>query len=178
MRFILILSLFCLTAFADIKNTLFDLYQTNQYTKACNLGLTRLYQNRTNEDFISLYAFSCLNAGYLNRLSYPIARLKKSKEARSNAAYLSVIVMQEKLLLHSMLDGYKLKQLKLPTTDFILSKVYDMYAALTVYKKTPFYIFIDPKNDKITYKLYLNDANNIVIEKLYNLTIVKKVIFN
>lgn len=178
MKFLIILSLLYLATFANVKNKLFDLYQTNQYAKACNLGLTKLYQNRNNDDFISLYAFSCLKAGYINRLSYPIARLKNSKEARANAAYLATIVLQEKLLLHSMLDGYKLAKLKLPTTDFLLSKVYDLYATLTVYKKIPFYIFIDPKNDKITYKLYLNSTNNIVIEKLYNLALIKKVIFN
>jgi hypothetical protein len=153
---------------------MYNLYQTKQYEQSCNLGLTQLYKNRNNENYISLYAFSCLNAGYINRLSYPIGRLTASKDARANAAYLSVIVMQEKLLLHSMIDGYQLSKFKLPTTDFILSKVFDLYSRLKKYKKIPYYVFTDPKDAKITYKLYLNDSQQIVIEKSYGATLLQK----
>ncbi len=121
MKLFIILTLFYTNIFAHISEKIYDLYQMHHYTKACNVGLANLYNNRNNENFISIYAFSCLHANHLDRLSYPIARLKDSKSARANAAYLSVIVMQEKLLLHSMLDGYKLNKFKLPSTNYILS---------------------------------------------------------
>ena len=165
---------------ANERQEIFSLYQLKQYDKACQLGLISLNKNRNDENFVSVYAFSCLNADYIDRLSVPITLLKSSPEARSNAAYLSVIVMQKKLLEHSLNDNYYLKPLKIPTTDNLLSKVFDLYAKLPILKKIPVYEFIDTNNDKIAYRLYLigdKSSNNIVIEELYQSVLVKKHIY-
>lgn len=165
---------------ADAKQEIYSLYQMKHYEKACKTGLLNFNQNRDDENFVSIYAFSCLYADYIDRLSVPITLLKNSKEARSNAAYLSIILMQKKLLEHSLMDNYNIKPLKLPTTDNILSKVFDLYSNAQTSKKIPVYVFIDPNNDKITYRLYLSgnaDNNNMVIEELYDSTLVKKHIY-
>ena len=78
------------------------------------------------------------------------------------------------------MDGYNIAPFKLPTTDNILSKVFDLYSNMQTYKKIPLYLFIDPNNDKITYKLYLSgniDARNMVIEELYDSVLVKKHVY-
>ncbi|WP_345991925.1 hypothetical protein [Sulfurimonas sp. HSL-1716] len=176
---LLLISLFTLL-FSDAKQDIYSLYQLKQYDKACKLGLLHFSKHRDDENFVSIYAFSCLNADYIDRLSVPITILKNSKEARSNAAYLSIILMQKKLLEHSLKDNYNIKSLKLPTTDNILSKVFDLYSNLQIHKKIPLYVFIDPNNAKITYKLYLSgnaDSSNMVIEELYDSTLVKKHIY-
>lgn len=176
---ILLLSMFSLLL-SDAKQELYSLYQLKQYEKACKLGLLNFNKNRDDENFVSIYAFSCLNADYIDRLSVPISILKNSKEARSNAAYLSIILMQKKLLEHSLLDDYNLKLLKLPTTDNVLSKVFDLYSKEQQTKKIPLYIFVDPNNDKISYRLFLSknaDSTNIVIEELYDAILVKKHIY-
>ena len=180
MRLLIILLSLVIVLLADERQNIFSLYQQKQYDKACQIGLINLNKNRNDENFISIYAFSCLNADYIERLSVPITLLKSSPETRSNAAYLSVILMQKKLLEHSLNDNYYLKPLKIPTTDNLLSKVFDLYSKLSVLKKIPAYEFIDPNNDKISYRLYLignKSSNNIVIEELYQSILVKKHIY-
>jgi hypothetical protein len=124
---------------------------------------------------MTLYAFACLNSDYIDRLNLPISKLKFSKEARSNAAYFSVILMQKKLLLHAMADGYDISNFKLPSTDFILSKIFDLY--LKAPKGKEQYTFDDPNNQSATYKLYLEQSqgvHKIVIEEYYDKILTKR----
>ena len=80
---------------ANIKEDILSLYQTKQYTQACRTGFLHLEELNKDENFIALYAFACLKADYIDRLSVPISKLKYSKEARANSAYLAVILMQK-----------------------------------------------------------------------------------
>ncbi len=156
---------------ADIKTSLYHLYQDKQYDAACKEGLKVFNQNRNDEEFVSLYAFSCLNADHIDRLAIPITLLSHSEESRSNAAYFSVILMQKKLLFHSLMDGYQLQELKLPQTDHIISTVYELYSKLSNERKRTLYSFIDPKNDKVSYKLYIKKSGQektMVIEEFYD----------
>lgn len=167
----LISSFFVILAFADIKSSLYHLYQDKQYQEACKEGLKVFQEYRKDEEFVSLYAFSCLNADYIDRLAIPISLLKKSEEARSNAAYFSVILMQKKLLYHSLLDAYELSELKLPTTDHVLSIVFELYAKVKHERKQNHYVFQDSQNDKVSYKLYIKNggrSKKMVIEEYYD----------
>ena len=171
MKTLILLALFSSLAFSDIKTSLYHLYQDKQYDAACKEGLKVFQKYRKDEEFVSLYAFSCLHADNLDRLAIPITLLKNSEEARSNAAYFSVILMQKKLLFHSLIDGYKLSQLKLPTTDHVLSLVYDLYAQADHSRKRSHYTFQDKNNDKIFYKLYIKNSRQVqkmVIEEYYD----------
>jgi hypothetical protein len=162
---------------ADIKETMFSLFENKKYEKVCNIGFDNFKKYKRDEDFISLYAFSCLNSDYIDRLSLPISVLKYTKEARANSVYFSVILMQKKLLYHSLVDGYELYDLKLPTTDYILSKIFDYYVALGKHQRRNFYLFEDKKNPKMTYKLYLVKDRipyKMVIEEYYENMLVKK----
>jgi hypothetical protein len=180
MKFLVIFLSLVIFLLANERQDIFSLYQLKEYDKACQLGLLNLNKNRNDENFVSIYAFSCLNADYIDRLSVPITLLKNTPESRSNAAYLSVILMQKKLLEHSLNDEYYLKPLKIPTTDNLLSKVFDLYSNLSILKKIPIYEFIDTNNAKIRYRLYLigdRNSSNIVIEELYESVLVKKHIY-
>jgi len=172
MRTLLLIALiFSSVSFADVKTSLYHLYQNKQFDQACKEGLNLFQANRNDEEFISLYAFSCLEADNIDRLAIPISMLKNSEEARSNAAYFSVILMQKKLLFHSLVDGYKLSEFKLPTTEHVVSVVFDQYSKVSHERKRNHYIFIDPKNEKISYKLYLrnnNQTQSMVIEEYYD----------
>ena len=171
MRFISLFIILFSTSYADIKVSLYHLYQDKQYEEACQEGLKVFNQYREDEEFVSLYAFSCLKADRIDRLAVPISILNDSKEARSNAAYFSVILMQKQLLLHSLVDGYKLSELKLPKTDHVISNVYELYSKIDNERKRNHYTLIDTKNNKISYKLYINNINNnkkMVIEEFYD----------
>jgi len=166
----LILLFIYLSLNADIKNDMFNFYQNEKFEKVCNIGNRVLDLNARDEEFVSLYAFACLKSDYIDRLTIPISLLKFSKESRSNSAYFSVILMQKKLLYHSLVDGYELFKLELPSTDYILSKVFDLYSKLGEHESRSMYIFEDDKNPKVTYKLYLeNDGRlqKMVIEEFY-----------
>lgn len=179
MRLLLSL-LLCVNLFADVKEDMLGLYQNAKYKKVCDLGFNNFSDFNKDENFISLYAFSCLQTDYIDRLVVPIAVLKYSKEARSNSAYFSIILMQKKLLYHSLVDEYNLSNLNLPTTDYVLSKVFDFYSALGNHTKRTFYLFEDKKDKKLTYKLYIEkdkDVSKIVIEEFYDTITLKRHVY-
>ena len=180
MKTIFLLMSIYLALFADPKKEIFNLYQSQRFDRACQTGINHLNRYRDDENFVSIFAFSCLNADNIERLTTAIPLLKATPDSRANSAYLATIVMQKKLLEHSLNDGFLLKSFKFPTTDNVLSKVFDLYAKQTSLHNVPEYEFIDPANDKIHYKLYLSGSgypNNIVIEEWLQAQLVTKHIY-
>ena len=159
----LLLTLFLLVqiGFADDKARLFKLYNKGEYEKVCHQGFKLFQKNRRDEAFISLYAYSCLNSDYLDRLATPIVMLKYSKDARANAAYLSAILMKKKLLYHALLDGYDVSEIKLPASSHILSKVFDLFSQNNKKSADGLYVLYDPQKDGYEYHLYLDRSENI-----------------
>ena len=179
MKIVLILFL-SLSLYADIKQNMFNLYQNKKYEDVCNIGFNNFKNYRQDEEYISLYAFACLKSDYIDRLSIPTAMLKFSREARSNSAYFSVILMQKKLLYHALIDNYDISSLKLPTTDYVLSKVFDLYVKLNIKEQRTFYLFEDENDKKLTYKLYVvkdDRLSKIVIEEYYDSVTIKRHVY-
>ena len=179
MKTVLIL-LLTLNLHASLKQKMFNLYQNKKYENVCTLGFNNFYAHKKDEEFILTYAFACLKSDYIDRLAVPITILKFSQDARSNAAYFSVILMQKKLLYHALLDNYDLSMLKLPTTDYVLSKVFDLYAKIGKHTPRAFYLFEDPEDKKLTYKLYIMKGqrlDKIVIEEFYDKINLKRHIY-
>lgn len=177
---LLLLFLLVANLSADIKRNMFNLYQNKKYEKVCSMGFDNFKKNKKDEEFVSLYAFACLKSDYIDRLAVPTAVLKFSKESRANAAYFSVILMQKKLLYHALVDNYDLSEFSLPTTDYVLSKVFDLYAKLGKHEPRAFYLFEDPNDTKLTYKLYLSrdyKLDRIVIEEFYDTISIKRHIY-
>lgn len=166
--------------YAGIKEDMFNLYQNKKYEDVCSMGFNNFNANGKDEEFISLYAFSCLESDYIDRLAIPITMLKFSKESRSNSAYFSVILMQKKLLYHALQDNYDISTLKLPSTDYILSKVFDLYSKLGKHEPRAFYLFEDENDKKLTYKLYLSKngrVNKMIIEEFYDTITIKRHVY-
>jgi hypothetical protein len=169
-----------LNLYANTKQNMFNLYQNKKYEKVCQLGFNNFKNNKRDEEFVSLYAFSCLNSDYIDRLAVPTAVLKFSREARANSAYFSVILMQKKLLYHALVDNYDLSKFSLPTTDYVLSRVFDLYSKIGKHEPRAFYLFEDPNDTKLTYKLYLvrdYKLNKIVIEEFYDRITIKRHVY-
>lgn len=179
-KLVLSLILSPLFLYADAKIDTYKLYQDAKYEEACNRGETILQQFREDEEFISLYAFSCLNADQLDRLSVPIVSLKKTAESRANAAYFSVILMQKKLLMHSLSDQYDLKPIKLPTTEYVLSTVFDLYTNDKGSKNRRRYNYTDPKDVNKSYRLFITKSGSspkMIIEEYYDKIMTKRHIY-
>jgi len=179
MKLFLIFAL-SLSLYADIKQNMFNLYQNKKYEDVCNMGFNNFKDHKRDEEFVSLYALSCLKSDYIDRLAVPTALLKSSREARANSAYFSVILMQKKLLYHALVDNYDLSSFRLPTTDYVLSKVFDLYSKLGKHQPRAFYLFEDPDDPKLTYKLYLTrdyKLDKIVIEEFYDTITIKRHVY-
>lgn len=179
MKILLILFL-TINLYADIKQNMFNLYQNKRYKDVCTIGFNHFYAHKKDEEFISMYSFACLYADYIDRLAVPITMLKFSKEARANAAYFSVILMQKKLLYHALIDNYDLSMLKLPTTNYILSKVFDLYSKIGKHAPKSFYLFEDENDKKRSYKLYIikeKEVNKLVIEEFYDKISLKRHVY-
>lgn len=180
MRLIILFILTCNVYAYDIKQNLFTLYQNKKFEKVCTQGFNNFQRYKQDEEFVSLYAFGCLYSDYIDRLSIPITTLKFSKEARANSAYFAVILMQKKLLYHALIDGYDLSQYVLPSTDYVLSKVFDLYIKLGKHDPRNFYLFDDTTDDKLSYKLYLETDGRVkkmVIEEYYDTIILKRHVY-
>jgi len=172
--------LLSINIYASTKQNMFNLYQNKKYEDVCKIGFDNFRQNKSDEEFISIYAFACLYSDYIDRLAIPVAMLKFSSESRANSAYFSVILMQKKLLYHAMVDGYDLSSMDIPTTDYVLSKVFDLYSKLPKHTPRAFYLFEDPNNKKLTYKLYLSKSdrlNKMVIEEFYDTITIKRHVY-
>jgi hypothetical protein len=179
MKIVIFLFLF-ITLYADVKEDMLSLFQNNKYSESCNIGFENFKYYKQDDEFLSLYAFSCLHSDYIDRLALPIAMLKYSKEARANSAYFSIILMQKKLLYHVLVDDYDLLSLNLPTTNYVLSKVFDLYVKLGKHEKRSVYIFDDPIDKKLSYKLYIlqdGQLSKMIIEEFYDTIAIKSHIY-
>ena len=177
---IVLLLLLSISLYADIKQDMFNLYQNKKFKDVCQKGFDNFKAHKQDEEFVSLYAFACLKSDYIDRLAVPTALLKFSKESRTNSAYFAVILMQKKLLYHALVDNYDLSEFRLPTTDYILSRLFDLYAKLQKHEPRAFYLFKDPNDTKLTYKLYLSKdykLNKMVIEEFYDTIAIKRHVY-
>ena len=176
----LFLAITPLLLLADLKTDTYKLYQAQKYDKVCQMSEETLHQNRTDEELISIYAFSCLNVDRLDQLALPIVSLKSSAESRANAAYFSVILMQKKLLMHALSDQYDLKAIRLPTTEYVLSTVFDLYTHDTGSKQKRRYNYVDPKDPTKAYRLYVTKSGpspKMVIEEYQNKQMTQRHIY-
>jgi hypothetical protein len=155
---------------ADTSMQMYQLYQKGEYDSACNLGLQHFKKFENNEPYVSLYAFSCLKADQIDRLNIPLISLGQSSEARANASYFSMLIMQKKLLLQALYDNYPLKSLRLPTSSHLLSKLFVLYCNNPQIQNS-IKEYSDSTNPRISYKLYTvqaNGHNTIAIDEYYD----------
>lgn len=162
-----------LILFASDSSRLYSLYQNGHYLQACNEGIKKLSRHQTDEKYVSLYAFSCLQADKIDRLALPIIMLKQSQEARKNAAFFSTILLQKNLLISALETGRSLESLNLPTTGYILSSVFDLFSKGYYTFKQHVYLLTDPQNPRQTYRMYHNDSG-LFIEEYYDTIMTKQ----
>ncbi len=142
-----------------------ELYDKGRYSKACIKSGEFYQEYKSNEEFLNLFGASCLKADMINRLVLPIIKLYKTKEARENAAYFSTILYQKKLLYYALSDNTDISYVNLPKTDYILSKIFDKFVKGEYDMKNGSYWFNDEENSDVSYKLSLEERNNI--KKMY-----------
>lgn len=162
--------------FASDKKMLYDAYQSRNFEAACSIGIKNYAANIDDREFIALTAFGCLESDNISAIATLLPYMNRNKEDRANAAYFSVILMQKSLLLHALVDGYSLHALKMPSSDYILSKIFDWFQAGKGDKLGQYFFFKEPSNSKHTYKLYLlkNRSYQLVVEEYYDTIMTKR----
>ena len=161
--------------YADVSNQMLQLYQKGAYAQACALGVQNFKLIQPNEAYTSLYAFSCLNADQIDRLNTPIRTLNQSSEARANASYFSLLIMQKRLLIQALYDGYPLKQLKLPASSHLLSRIFDFYCKNPQTSNTV-KEYTHTSNPRQSYKLYTIQVDRVktfAIDEYYDKILTK-----
>ncbi len=177
MKYFLILLTLYTSLFADTKYDLLTLYKNGDYMKACQLGRDNYQHYTRDEEFISLYGFSCLHADYIDRLAVPISALKYSAEARANAAYFATVLMQKKLLYHALVDQYDIRGLSIPSTNYVLSTVFNLYCQNPIADSNGVFVYTDSDDKTLTYRLYLkkeDDITKMVIEVFHDKILQKR----
>ena len=146
--------------FSSHLSTLYKLYEKQEYDKACNYANKYWYKksNKNSEKYLTLYGLSCLETDKLHLIAIPMVRLKGSKEARANASYFSTILLQKQLLMQSIIDKKTLVELHLPTTNFLLSKIFKLYLKKEYTLKDGLYRFKDKNKEGVEYRLYIQNG--------------------
>jgi len=170
MKYLCLIPFFATILSASMSERMFDLYQKELYFQGCSLGFKEFQNNRHDEPFVSLYAFSCLKNDQIDSLALPLSVLNQSAEARTNAAYFSLLILQKKLLLQALYDNKPIVNLTLPSSSHLLSKIFDLYL-----KNPQNGVFIkeykDPITPRLIYKLYTTQSNHhktIAIDEYYD----------
>ena len=165
----------CLILHADIPSQMFNLYQKGAYYDACSIGKNNWNKILTNEKYVSLYAFSCLNADQIDRLNFPLTVLNETPESRANASYFSLLVLEKKLLIQALYDNLPIKLLKLPNSSNLLSRIFDYYCKNPQLGNT-IKEYSDNANPRQTYKLYtvqVDTHKTFAIDEYYDKILTK-----
>jgi hypothetical protein len=141
--------------------------KVKNYTAACKSGNKLVFKdNISDENQISKIALSCLNADYINILGSLQIKLRKSKEARTNATILASILLQKRLIYQVMFDDADISSIFLPVIDHPLSHTFvalrdKNYKLLSSFPKV---ITFDVGEKK--YKVYIENSkkSRIIIE--------------
>ncbi|AQW86105.1 hypothetical protein CPIN18021_0904 [Campylobacter pinnipediorum subsp. caledonicus] len=142
---------------ADIQNW----FNNKNYSQVCSNAVEKFYKDNNDDGILNLYAISCLNTHQINRLTLPIFKLVKTKEARENAAYFADILFKKKLLYHAIIDGIDIDYIRLPKSDYILSMIFDRFVKKDYEKDGDIYIFNDNNSDTYYELGKSNDYNEI-----------------
>ena len=108
---------------SDIKNDARD----GKFDDACNKAGAIFSENSLSETYLNLFAFSCTEAGFLDRVFLSIVNLTQSEDARDNSLYYQTILYKKALIVSMILDKKNYSTLSLPKTahilDFIFTKL-------------------------------------------------------
>ena len=126
--------------------------------KACDYAVKYYSKNKNSEEYLTLYGLSCVETDKIFRIATPMIRLGESESGRANASYFSTILLQKQLLRQALIDGKKIDDLHLPTTNFILSKIFTLYVNKEYILNDEIYKFKDKENKEKMYKLYIDTA--------------------
>ena len=120
-----LLGVFLSSMYAYSYNDLLKDYEAKNFEKVCNDGAVFLIKNDKNEQILTALGDACAKVDAINPLGNVVKNLISTKEYRESGSYFATLLLQKKLIYQFMLDNINLKELKLPRTDHVLSRVFE-----------------------------------------------------
>lgn len=146
---------------ASSKEDLIKLYKEKEFRKACTKAGNLYLKYKDDEEFLNIFAHSCLEVDMIDRTILPIIKLHKTPQSRENAAYLATIFYKKKLLYHALIDDVDISYINLPKTEHILSIVFNKFVDGDYIYKNDAYWFDDDKNSELSHKLSVETHRKI-----------------
>ncbi len=154
-KFILFLVPIVLLHANPIKKLIQD-YKEKNYYDVCMNGIRYFKILQRDENLLSMYAFSCLYIDKIDRLYLPTMMLGKTKTSRHNRSYFSLIIAQKNILVSALIDHEQYEGLNVPNTDYVLSRVFNLYFQKKYKKIDNVYIMQD---SIAKYRVYVKEEN-------------------
>ncbi|SFV67491.1 hypothetical protein MNB_SV-12-549 [hydrothermal vent metagenome] len=140
-------------------STLYKFYEKQEYDRGCDYAKKYFNKNRKSEKYLTLYGLTCLETDNIDRIAIPMTLINETKASRENASYFATILLQKQLLKQAILDGKPLGELNLPKTNFILSRIFNMFVNKKYELKNNIYLLEDKEKK---YKLYIEKKHLII----------------
>ncbi len=103
-------------------------YEANNYDRVCTHGVNLLMRNDKNENILTIIGDACAKVDTINPLGNVVKNLISTPDDRESGSYFATLVLQKKLIYQFMHDGINLKELRLPRTEHVLSRVFEELA--------------------------------------------------
>ncbi|WP_456480409.1 hypothetical protein [Nautilia sp.] len=157
-----------------LKNmTLIELFNNKYYSYICNQRWKFINKyNNKREDLLSLVAYACLKKRFLTPALDLAKVLKVTKEGRKNATYIVTLFLMKKLIMQMIDDNLQIGDITLPQiSDNTLGKVFGLIQKGDYEKKDGALVV---KNGNTTYKVWISDNYNVVIDTVVNGELTKR----
>ena len=128
MKWIVLFLAFYSTMHAYSYNDVLRDYEAKNYDKVCSQGNSFLIRNDKNENILIAIGDACARTDAINPLGVVVKNLVTTKENRESGSYFATLLLQKKLIYQFMNDDINLKELRLPRTEHVLSRVFEELA--------------------------------------------------
>lgn len=142
------------TLYAYSYTELLKDYEAKNFEKVCSQGSIFLTKNDKNENILTAIGDACARIDAINPLGNVVKNLVTTPEYRESGSYFATLVLQKKLIYQFMLDHINLKELRLPRTEHLLSRVFEELAKGNYTKVDHKVSIITPS---VTYILWLSE---------------------
>jgi len=161
MKKIFLIVVFTIALYSSNLSTLYHLYEKQEYDRGCDYAMKYYNKNKNDEKYVTLYGLCCIETNNIHRIATPMIVLNKTKSSRENASYFGTILLQKQLLKQAILDKKNLGDLKLPKTNFFLSKIFNLFVKKKYVLEDEVYRLQDEQDKDIKYQVYIQKEKDM-----------------
>jgi len=142
-------------------------FKAKKYNKVCEKGSRVYYGGYTEENFVSLVGVSCAKVDRINMLGMLQRSLVNTKSSRENASYFSTLILQKRLIYQFMIDDLALNDLRLPTSNHILSRVFEQLSLgqFKLVSEMPKLVELDANGRRVILSVSDDEPKKVLIDE-------------